>query len=110
MHITKKKEKTKKMTLSANDLSTVVEKYQPITRYTIGVNERHITFHLERGKEISVLINQNNEDFEGLGQLRDKNDRGFGKASSIFTGDSELDVIKKILDSLLGYNAKKENR
>jgi len=98
------------MTLSADDLSNLVEKYQPITRYTIGENEHHIMFHLERDKEISVLINQNNEDFEGLGQLRDKNEQGFGKASSILTGDSELDVIKKILDSLLGYNAKKENR
>jgi len=98
------------MTLSANDLSNVVEKYQPITRYTIGENERHIMFHLERDKEISVLINQNNEDFEGLGQLRDKNEQGFGEASSIIKGNSELDVIKKILDSLLGHNAKKENR
>ena len=98
------------MTLSANDLSNVVEEYQPITRYTIGENEHHIMFHLERDKEISVLINQNNEDFEGLGQLRDKNEQGFGKASSIIKGNSELDVIKKILDSLLGHNAKKENR
>ena len=98
------------MTLSSNELSGIVEKYQPITRYTIGENERHIMFHLERDKEISVVINQNKEDFEGLGQLRDKNERGFGEASSIFNGDSELDVIKKILDSLLGYNAKKENR
>ncbi|MCH9041827.1 MAG: hypothetical protein IIB80_06705 [Thaumarchaeota archaeon] len=98
------------MTLSANDLSNVVEKYQPITRYTIGENEHHIMFHLERDKEISVLINQNDEDFEGLGQLRDKNERGFGEASSIIKGNSELDVIKKILDSLLGHNAKKENR
>ncbi len=96
------------MTLSADDLSNLVKEYQPITRYTVGENERHIMFHLERDKEISVLIKQNNEDFEGLGQLRDKNEQGFGKASSILTGDSELDVIKKILDSLLGYNAKKE--
>jgi len=96
------------MTLSADDLSNLVKKYQPITRYTIGENERHIMFHLERDKEISVLINQNKEDFEGLGQLRDKNERGVGEASSILTGDSELDVIKKILDSLLGYNAKKK--
>jgi len=95
------------MTLSANDLSNLVEKYQPITRYTIGVNERHIMFHLEKDKEILVLINQNDEDFEGLGQVRDKNERGLGEASSIFTGDSELDVTKKILDSLLEYNAKK---
>ena len=98
------------MTLSANDLSNVVEKYQPITRYTIGENKRHIMFHLERDKEISVLINQNDEDFEGVGQLRDKNERDFGEASSIIKGNSELDVIKKILDSLLGYNAKKENK
>jgi len=98
------------MTVSTNDLSNLVEKYQPITRYTIGENERHIMFHLERDKEISVVINQNKEDFEGLGQLRNKNERGFGEASSIFNGDSELDVVKKILDSLLGYNAKKENR
>ena len=98
------------MTLSSNELSWIVEKYQPITRYTIGENEHHIMFHLERDKEISVLINQNDEDFEGLGQLRDKNDRGFGEASSIINGNSELDVIKKILDSLLGHNAKKENK
>ena len=45
MHITKKKEKMKKMTLSADDLSNLVEKYQPILRYTIGVNEHHIMFH-----------------------------------------------------------------
>ncbi len=95
------------MTLSADDLSNLVEKYQPITRYTIGVHEHHIMFHLEKDKDISLLINQNDEDFEGLGQVRDKNERGLGEASSIFTGDSELDVIKKILDSLLGYNAKK---
>ncbi|MEK0352358.1 MAG: hypothetical protein QQN57_05670 [Nitrosopumilus sp.] len=98
------------MTLSANDLSNVVEEYQPITRYTIGENERHIMFHLERDKEISVLIKQNNEDFEGLGQLRDKNERGFGEATSIMSGNSELDVIKKILDKLLGYNLKRENK
>jgi len=97
------------MTLSADDLSNVVEKYQPITRYTIGENERHIMFHLEHGKEISVLINQNKEDFEGLGQLRDKNERGFGEATSIIKGDSELDVIKKILDSLLRFNLKRKH-
>jgi len=44
------------MTLSANDLSNLVEKYQPITKYTIGENEHHIMFHLENDKEISVLI------------------------------------------------------
>ena len=98
------------MTLSSNELSLIVEKYQPITRYTIGENERHIMFHLERDKEISVLIKQNNEDFEGLGQLRDKNERGFGEATSIMNGNSELDVIKKILDKLLGYNLKRENK
>ena len=97
------------MTLSADDLSNLVEKYQPITKYTIGENEHHIMFHLENDKEISVLIYQD-EDFEGVGQLRDKNEQGLGEASSIINGDSELDVIKKILDSLLGYNAKKGNR
>ena len=98
------------MTLSADDLSNLVKEYQPITRYTVGENERHIMFHLERDKEISVLIKQNNEDFEGLGQLRDKNERGFGEATSIMSGNSELDVIKKILDKLLGYNLKRENK
>ncbi len=96
------------MTLSADDLSNLVKKYHPITRYTIGENEWHIMFHLERGKEISVLINQNDEDFEGVGQLRDKNERDFAEGNSVSTGDSELDVIKKILDSLLEYNAKKK--
>jgi len=98
------------MAFSSDELSDIVEKYQPIIRYTIGENEHHIMFHLERDREISVLINQNDEDFEGLGQLRDKNERGFGEASSIIKGNSELDVIKKILDSLLGYNLKKENK
>ena len=98
------------MTLSENDLLGLVEKYQQIIRYTIGVNEHHIIFHLQDDKEISVLINQDDEDFEGLGQLRDKNERGFGEGSSIFKGDSELDVIKKILDSLFRYYTKKQNR
>ena len=44
------------MTLSANDLSNVVEKYQPITRYTIGENKRHIMFHLERDRQIIIEI------------------------------------------------------
>ncbi len=95
------------MTLSENDLLGLVEKYQRIIRYTIGENEHHIIFHLQDDKEISVLINQDDEDFEGLGQLRDKNERGFGEGSSIFKGDSELDVIKKILDSLFRYYTKK---
>lgn len=98
------------MTLSENDLLGLVEKYQRIIRYTIGENEHHIIFHLQDDKEISVLINQDDEDFEGLGQLRDKNERGFGEGSSIFKGDSELDVIKKILDSLFRYYTKKQNR
>ena len=95
------------MTLSENDLLGLVEKYQRIIRYTIGENEHHIIFHLQDDKEISILINQDDEDFEGLGQLRDKNERGFGEGSSIFKGDSELDVIKKILDSLFRYYTKK---
>ena len=98
------------MTLSENDLLGLVEKYQQIIRYTIGENEHHIMFHLQDDKEISVLIKQDDEDFEGLGQLRDKNERGFGEGSSIFKGDSELDVIKKILDSLFRYYTKKQNR
>jgi len=98
------------MTLSENDLLGLVEKYQRIIRYTIGENEHHIIFHLQDDKEISILINQDDEDFEGLGQLRDKNERGFGEGSSIFKGDSELDVIKKILDSLFRYYTKKQNR
>jgi len=98
------------MTLSENDLLGLVEKYQQIIRYTIGENKHQIMFHLQDDKEISVLINQDDEDFEGLGQLRDKNERGFGEGSSIFKGDSELDVIKKILDSLFRYYTKKQNR
>jgi len=65
----------KKMTSSANDLPNLVKKYHPITRYTIGENEHHIMFHLENDKEVSVLIYQDDEDFEGVGQLRDKNER-----------------------------------
>jgi len=98
------------MTLSPDDLSGLVEKYPPITRYTIGENDQHIIFHLQNDKEISVSINQNDEDFKAVGQFRNKNQSGFGEANSIIEGDYELDVVKKILDSLLGYNIKKENR
>ena len=82
------------------------------TNYEVHYRRKWTAYHvsLERDKEISVLIKQNNEDFEGLGQLRDKNERGFGEATSIMNGNSELDVIKKILDKLLGYNLKRENK
>lgn len=98
------------MTLSNEQLLDFVEKYPPIIRYTIGENDQHIIFHLESDKEISVSLKQNDEKFEALGQLRNKNQRGFGEATSIIKGDSELDTIKKILDNLLGYNLKKENK
>ena len=99
-----------KMTLSSDELSSIVEKYQPITRYTIGENDQHIMFHLENDKEISVAINQNDENFEALGQFRNKNQRGCGDATSIIKGDSELGVVTQILDSLLGYNLRKKNK
>ena len=99
-----------KMTLSPDDLSNIVEKYPPIIRHTIGENEHHIMFHLENDKEISVLIMKNDEGFEAMGQLRDKNQQDFAKANSMIKGDSELDVVKEILDNLLGYNVKRENR
>jgi len=67
-------------------------------------------FHLENEKEISVLIMKNDEGFEAMGQLRNNNQQDFAKANSMITGDSELDVIKKILDSLLDHNVKRENR
>jgi len=66
-------------------------------------------FHLENEKEISVLIMKNDEGFEAMGQLRNNNQQDF-EANSMITGDSELDVIKKILDSLLDHNVKRENR
>ena len=98
------------MTLSADDLLDLVEKYQPITRYTIGENQEHIIFHLQNDKEISISINKNDENFEVLGQFRHKNQRGFGETNSMMEGDSELDVVKNILDNLLGYDVKKQNR
>jgi len=98
------------MTLSPDELSGIVEKYPPIIRYTIEENEYHIMFHLENEKEISVLIIKNDEGFEATGQLRNKNQQDFAKANSMFKGDSELDVVKEILDNLLGYNVKRENR
>jgi len=84
-----------------------------LTNSDLGIaleSEHHIMFHLENDKEISVLIMKNDEGFDARGQLRDKNQQDFAKANSMITGDSELDVIKKVLDNLLGYNAKKENR
>ncbi len=98
------------MSLSQEDLSDLVEKYQPIIRYTIGENEQHIIFHLENDKEIAVSIYQMNGDIEAMGQLRNKNQKGFGEANSVFKGDTELYVVEKILDNLLGYTLKKENK
>ena len=51
-----------------------------------------------------------NGDVEALGQLRNKNQRGFGEANSVIKGDTELDVVEKVLDNLLGYYLKKENK
>jgi len=98
------------MTLSSNELLGIVEKYPPITRYTIGENEQHIMFHLKNDMEISVSINQNDKGFGARGQLRNKNQRGFGEATSIITGDTELNAVKDILNNLLGYNLKRENK
>ena len=98
------------MALSSDELSDIVEKSQPIIRYTIGENEQHIIFHLQNEKEISISIKQMNGDVEALGQLRNKNQRGFGEANSVIKGDTELDVVGKVLDNLLGYYLKKENK
>jgi len=98
------------MTLSNDDLVDLVEKYQPITRFTIGENPQHIIFHLQNEKEISISIKKKDENFEALGQFRHKNQRGFGETNCIMKGDSELDVVKNILDNLLGYDVKKQNR
>ena len=98
------------MTLSSDELSGIVEKYTPIIRYTIGENEQHIIFHLQNEKEISISIKQMNVDVEALGQLRNKNQRGFGEANSVIKGDTELYVVEKVLDNLLGYYLKKENK
>ena len=58
------------MTLTNDELSSLVKKYQPITRYNIGEDEQHLMFFLQNNKEISVSIKKNNEIFEALGQLR----------------------------------------
>ncbi len=98
------------MTLSVDDLSGLVEKYQPIVRYTIGENEQHIIFHLKNDKEISIEIEKKDEKFEALGQLRTKNQRGFAEGNSMLDADSELDVVKNILENLLEYNTKRQNK
>ena len=98
------------MSSNADELSNLVEKYPPIIRHSIGESEHHIMFHLENEKEISVLIMKNDGGFEARGQLRDKNQQDFAKANSLIIGDSELEVVKEILDVLLGYNVKRENR
>ena len=98
------------MTLPTDDLLDLVEKYQPITRYTIGENQQHIIFHLKNDKEISISVKKKDESFEGLGQLRNKNQRGFGEASSTLNADFELDVVKNILENLLEYNTKGQNK
>ncbi len=102
--------KLRNMTLSNEQLLEIIEKYQPIIRYTIGEDTSHILFHLQNDKEISVSIKPIDERFEVLGQHRNKNQRGFGEATSIIKGDTELGTVKEILDNLLGYNLKKENK
>ena len=98
------------MTLTDDELSSLVKKYQPITRYTIGEDEQHLMFFLQNNKEISVAIKKNNEIFEALGQLRNLNQRGFGEANSIMKADSELEVVENILTNLIEFDLKRKNR
>ena len=98
------------MTLTNDELSSLVKKYQPITRYTTGEDEQHLMFFLQNNKEISVSIKKNNEIFEALGQLRNLNQRGFGEASSIMKADSELEVVENILTNLIEFDLKRKNR
>ena len=49
------------MTLNEYELSSLVKKYQPIIRHTIGEDEQHLMFFLQNNKEISVSIKKNNE-------------------------------------------------
>ena len=98
------------MALSTEELSRLVGKFQSITRYTIGEDQDHIIFHLQNEKEISISIKRKNGNFEALGQLRNRNQRGFGEASNTMEGLSELAVIEKILEPLLEFNIKRQNR
>lgn len=98
------------MTLSEEDLSELVKKYSIIERYTIGENKNHILFYLRNNKEISISIKKINEKFEGLGQLRNLNQRGFGEASSIMKEITELKVADNIIENLLEYNLNRQNR
>jgi len=98
------------MTLTDYELSSLVKKYQPIVRHTIGEDEQHLMFFLQNNKEISVAIKKNNEIFEAVGQLRNLNQRGFGEASSIMKADSELEVVENILANLIEFDLKRKNR
>jgi len=91
-------------------MSRFVEKFQPITKYTIGEDQNHIIFHLQNEKEISISIKEKNRNFEAVGQLRNRNERGFGEANSLKEGLSELVVVEKILETLLEFNVKRQNR
>ena len=98
------------MSLSKEKLSGLVEKYLPIMRFTIGEDSHHILFHLKNDKEISISLKELNGKFEGLGQLRNRNQRGFGEASCILKEDTELNLVTAIIENLLDYNLQGQNR
>ena len=101
------------MSLSNEELSGLVEKYPPIMRFTLGEDSDHIIFHLTGDKEIAVSIQESNgkhAKFEGLGQFRNKNQRGFGDATCILKESTKIELVKSILDNLLDYYFKSQNK
>ena len=97
------------MALTNEELSSLVEKYPPIVRYTVGENQTHLLFFLDNSKEIEILINDDKK-FEVMGRLRNINQRGFSEANCIVSGITEFDAVSKALDSLLGFNVKRQNK
>ena len=101
------------MVLSVDELSELVKKYEQTISYTIAQNPNQILFNLKDDNEVLVSINLNSRKdgkIEALGQYRKKGQSGFGEATSIMSGDTELETVESVIDSVLGYDLQKKNR
>ena len=101
------------MVLSVDELSGLVEKYDQTESYTIPQNPNQILFNLKDDNEVLVSINLNSRKdgkILALGQYRKKGQSGFGEASSIMPGDTELEAVEAVIDKVLGYDLQKKNR
>jgi len=98
------------MTLSDDELSGLVEKYDQIENFTVRQNPYGILFNLSDDNEVSVSIKETDTNFEAMGQYRKKGQLGFGEATSIMPGNTELEAVEAVVNKVLDYDLRKKNR